>query len=325
VIVDAVDLFAGGGGLTEAARLAGVRVRWAANHSPLAVRFHAANHPETAHACQDLQQYDFRQVPRHGLLLAAPSCRGHTQCASSVGEGNRGRAPYHDADRATAFAVLTCAEVHRPELVIVENVTQLRGWVFWRAWCAAWEDLGYHRHELVLDAADFGVPQNRRRLFVVLARRLLPELAAALDPWRAPAPPASSFVDVDGGSGWGLVRDKPTGVQVRVAKGRRRIPRGPFLTQHVTGHPGRSLSRPIGTITTKHQWAIVRPSRRGDEVRMLNGREHALGCGFRVDYQIPEETTHAVLLAGNAVPPPLGRAVIAATLKVAELAPMLRA
>lgn len=315
----AVDLFAGGGGFTEAATRAGVRVRWAANHWRLAVDWHARNHPHVEHACQDLHQFDFSLAPRHGILLASPECRGHTKAASAVGRGRRGRAPVHDMSRATMWAVLTCAEVHRPRLVVVENVPEVRGWVFWAAWMQAWSALGYTARELVLDAADFGVPQNRVRLFVVLSRvSTLDGIYNAIDRRRVPHVGAESFVDVDGGDGWALVRDKPAGVQARVSKARRRIARGPFLTQHVTGHPGRTLDRPIGSVTTKHQWAIVRPTRRGDEMRMLNGREHACAHGFRRDYLIPAETSHAVHLVGNAVPPDLGCAVIAGAREVAS-------
>ncbi len=44
-----IDLFAGAGGFTEGARLAGARVVWAANHWPLAVQYHQTNHPDTWH------------------------------------------------------------------------------------------------------------------------------------------------------------------------------------------------------------------------------------------------------------------------------------
>lgn len=68
----AVDLFAGMGGFTEGARQAGVRVAWASNHWSAAVDCHAANHPETEHVCQDLQQADFTVLPRHDVALAPP-------------------------------------------------------------------------------------------------------------------------------------------------------------------------------------------------------------------------------------------------------------
>jgi DNA (cytosine-5)-methyltransferase 1 len=71
-----IDLFAGLGGFSEGARQAGCEVVWAANHWQAAVDMHAANHPGTAHACQDLHQQDWTQVPAHDLLLASPRLPG---------------------------------------------------------------------------------------------------------------------------------------------------------------------------------------------------------------------------------------------------------
>lgn len=74
----AIDLFAGAGGFSTGAAMAGCNVVWAANHWQAAVDVHAANHPGTEHACQDLQQADWRNVPGHDLLLASPACQGHS-------------------------------------------------------------------------------------------------------------------------------------------------------------------------------------------------------------------------------------------------------
>ena len=312
---DAVDLFAGCGGFTESAEEAEIEVGWAANHNEMAVEYHAANYPRAIHVCQDLEQANFHDTPSHWLLLASPACQGNSKASTRGGTGKRGSAPKHDADRATAWAVITCAEVHRPELVIVENVIQICDWVLFAAWCQAWEALGYQIHKVVLDAADFGVPQNRIRVFLVMSRTPLPSLYNMIDAHRVAHVGASSFVDVEGGDGWESVWSKPSGVRARIAKARRKIPKGPFLTQHTTGHPGRSLARPIGTITTKHQWAIVKRSRHGDVMRMLNGREHALAQTFRPDFMIPDEVSHAVRLVGNAVPPKLGSVVIRSVLE----------
>ena len=73
----AIDLFAGAGGFSTGATMAGVQVVWAGNHWPLAVEYHAANHPDAEHACQDLHQARWDDVPGHDLLLASPCCQGH--------------------------------------------------------------------------------------------------------------------------------------------------------------------------------------------------------------------------------------------------------
>jgi DNA (cytosine-5)-methyltransferase 1 len=95
-----VDLFAGLGGFSTGATQAGARVVWAANHWRAAVDLHAANHPGTEHACQDLHQTDWSTVPAHDILLASPACQGHSHA--------RGKErPHHDAQRSTAWAVVS--------------------------------------------------------------------------------------------------------------------------------------------------------------------------------------------------------------------------
>lgn len=155
----AVDLFAGAGGFTEGARMAGVEVAWAANHWPMAVAFHGRNHPGTEHSCQDLQQADWREVPDHDVLLASPACQGH-----SLARGKE--RPHHDALRSTAWAVVACAEYHRSRVVVVENVPEFRNWILYSSWLGAMYQLGYAVAPHLIDAADHGVPQHRKRLFL---------------------------------------------------------------------------------------------------------------------------------------------------------------
>jgi site-specific DNA-cytosine methylase len=108
----AADLFAGLGGFTGGAEAAGVRVVWAANHWQGAVDYHELNHPDLEHKCQDLQQADWSRVPRHDLMLASPSCTGQSPA--------KGREqPRRDAARSTAWAVVSCAEVHSPAVILV--------------------------------------------------------------------------------------------------------------------------------------------------------------------------------------------------------------
>jgi DNA (cytosine-5)-methyltransferase 1 len=113
----AIDLFAGSGGFSEGARQAGVDVVWAANHWQRAVTIHAMNHPDTDHECQDLCQANFSNVPDHDLLLASPACTGHSDARGKERAG-------HDEMRATAWAVISAADVKRPQTVIVENVPE---------------------------------------------------------------------------------------------------------------------------------------------------------------------------------------------------------
>lgn len=297
----AIDLFAGAGGFSEGARMAGVPVAWAANHWAEAVRWHACNHPGTAHACQDLQQADFREAPAHDLLLASPACQGHSHARGSD-------KPHHDALRATAWAVVTCAEVHRPAAIVVENVPEFTRWLLWPAWCAALNALGYALAPSVVDAADHGVPQHRRRLFVVATRSRHPIM---LELPRRDHVPASVAIDIGSGR-WSAVGKPGRSVRTlaRVAAGRRRHGER-FVAPYYgsgSGETGRCLSRPLGSITTRDRWAIVD----GDRMRMLTADECRAAMGFPATYQLPHRHREAVHMLGNAVCPPVAADIISA-------------
>lgn len=294
----AVDLFAGWGGFTTGAELAGVDVVWAANHWPLAVETHAMNHPGTEHVCQDLRQADWTQLPEYQLLLASPACQGH----STASRGHRRE--YHDALRATAWAVIDCAEVTRPDTILVENVPAFQRWQLFPLWLEALRVLGYatQAHELV--ATDYGVPQRRHRLFITASR-----VGARLDPLpRAGQEPAiGPCLDADA-PGWRPVSEASSGARRRFAKGRRNHGRT-FLSQHVTGHPGVPLTEPIRTLTTKDQWVLVD----GDLYRPLTPRELARAMGFPDSYTWPDGLSRADTIRGigNAVCPPQAQALVA--------------
>ncbi len=292
-----VDLFAGAGGFSTGARMAGAKVVWAANHWKLAVQVHHANHPEATHLCQDLHQADWTKVPEHDLLLASPACQGHSTASQP------GRKYRHDADRATAWAIVSAVECHMPKFLVVENVALFRKWVLFDLWCEALRRFGYHLEEHLLDAADFGVPQNRKRLFIVGTRGPRP-LGLSFE--KIPHVGSRSFLDLDG-DGWSPIQRKgrSKNALARIARGRSRLGHS-FLTQHVTNHPGRSLDRPIGTITTKDQWCVVR----GREMRSLRVSEVSAAMGFPPGYELAGNRADKIKLLGNAVAPLVARDIV---------------
>lgn len=292
----AVDLFAGLGGFSEGARMAGVTVAWAANHWPEAVKAHSENHPETLHACQDLHQVDWTTVPSHDLLLASPACQGHSR-ARGVDR------PHHDSCRSTAWAVVSCAEAHRPSDCVVENVPEFLRWSLFPSWKDAMQRLGYSVTPYIIDAADHGVPQHRLRVFVVCSRgKRGPEI-------RLPKKqhlPASSILDSDGG--WSSVHTKCEATRSRIENGRRQHGQRFLMAYYGNEKGGRSLNRPIGTITTRDRYALID----GERMRMLTVNEYRRGMGFPDGYQLPATTTLAKHMLGNAVCPPVARDIIQA-------------
>lgn len=288
----AIDLFAGAGGFSTGAHLAGVEVVWAANHWPEAVEWHAKNHPDTQHLCQDLHQADWSLVPEHDLLLASPCCQGHSK-ARGKAKGN----PQHDASRSTAWAVVSAIEFHQPTAAIVENVPEFLDWQLFRPWELAMNALGYAVSPHVVDAADLGAPQNRVRMFLVLTRS---KAALKLDLPKLDHKPAASFIGFDAGK-WQPIEKlgRAAATLERVRAGRAAHGERFLISYYGNTKTGRSLARPIGTITTRDRWAIVD----GDRMRMLNRFECRDAMSFPADYQLPDNHRLAVHLMGNAVCP----------------------
>ena len=305
-MITAIDLFAGLGGWSTGASLAGVNVLWAANHWPDAVEWHSANHPNTIHACQDLQQADWSKVPAHDLLLASPCCQGHSK-ARGKANGN----PQHDASRSTAWAVVSALEFHRPALAIVENVPEFLDWSLYPAWASAMNALGYQLAPHIVNCADLGVPQERVRMFLICTRSQAP---LHLQLPKVEHVPATSFIDFNAGR-WSPIErpGRATATLERIRNGREQFGDRFVMSYYGTTKSGRSLQRPIGTITTRDRWAIVD----GDRMRMLTADENLLAMSFPVGTKRPASHRLTVHMAGNAVPPVAGQRIIQALLDAA--------
>jgi DNA (cytosine-5)-methyltransferase 1 len=302
----AIDLFAGAGGFSTGAHMAGVQVVWAANHWQAAVDTHTANYPQTQHVCQDLHQANWLNVPAHDLLLASPCCQGHSK-ARGKASGN----PQHDASRSTAWAVVSAAECHRPAFAVVENVPEFLKWSLFPAWQTAMQALGYSLATHILDAANHGTPQHRERMFIVLSRSKSPMQLSFKK--RAPIP-ASSFVDFGAGK-WQPI-DKPgraAATLARITEGRRVHGHRFISSYYGNERGGRSLDRPIGTITTRDRHAVID----GERMRMINVHEARAAMGFPASYVLPDNQRLSMHLLGNAVCPPVARDVINAIMAAA--------
>lgn len=293
-----VDLFAGLGGFSAGAEAAGYRVLWAANHWSDAVRWHRANHPEATHACQDLHQCDWATVPDHDVLLASPACQGHCRA--------RGKdRPHHDSARSTAWAVVSALEAKRPAHFVVENVPEFARWALFPCWEDAVRRLGYSIGRHVLDAADFGVPQHRIRLFLVGSRGGTPA-ALRLDR-AARVRTAREIVDLDAGT-WSPVLEKCPSTRRKCAAGRVSHGRRFLVAYYGNERGGRSLDHPLGTVTTRDRYAVVD----GPRMRMLSVSEYRAAMGFPEGYSLPSNRRLAIHLLGNAVCPPVASAVLRA-------------
>lgn len=309
----AIDLFAGLGGFTEGAEQAGIKVVWAANHWKAAVQVHANNHPITNHEVQDLRQADFTKLPNFNLMLASPCCQGHSNA--------RGKdRPHHDSARATAYAVFEAACAKLPDFIVVENVREFRNWgtkekkgIFYQRWLDNFEDLGYTSWENLLQASEFGVPQERLRLFITMVhQRVSTDPIIVRSPKRQGAA-AKDILQWDAKHEWKRTNTlcANTCEQIRVG---RVLHGNKFLVEYYgQSYKGRSLNRPLGTVTTKDRYGLVD----GQWFRMLTVTEYRRAMGFRDTYQLPTKHSLALKMLGNAVCPAVAQGIINTIRKVA--------
>lgn len=155
----ALDLFCGAGGFSLGFAVSGFRVQgidWDAD----AVDTFSANVGQGA--CLDLSGEV--SLPRADVLIAGPPCQPWSRAGKQLGESD---------PRDGLSAVADAIQIVAPTVVVVENVPDISR-DDRRArlddFLANLVAFGYVVNVAILNAADYGVPQNRRRFFVMAAR-----------------------------------------------------------------------------------------------------------------------------------------------------------
>ena len=167
----AVDLFAGGGGLTVGLKKAGFKVAAAIEMEEHACATYLANHSEVRLFRRDIRDVSGDELRRWlgnnqvDLLAACPPCQGYTSLNKTGSEDPRNK---------LIFEITRLAAELQPEAIMMENVPGLtsRGRVLFDQLKSDLKNLGYKFDDscAVLEVADYGVPQRRRRLVLLAGR-----------------------------------------------------------------------------------------------------------------------------------------------------------
>lgn len=312
--IRALDLFCGAGGSSRGLFSAGVRPVAAVDLWNKAIESYKANFPEAETFQQRLETLSpstiTNKVGSIDLLVASPECTNH-----SVAKGNQ---PRCEVSRNTAFQVVRYAEAMKPRWVIVENVTNMQRWHRFSDWKSSLEDLGYNVLVTSLSSEKFGVPQSRRRLFVLCDKEAKPQAPKVRI--RPPRTAASILQDTDpDGNEWSYSPLYKKGrAPDTLARARRAMHHlgndAPFLVVYYGSDQAggwQSLDRPLRTITTLDRFALVRRNGRNREMRMLQPPELAAAMGFPEAHQWAKSTRREkIKMIGNAVCPPVMQAAV---------------
>lgn len=166
-----LDMFSGCGGLSVGLAEAGFRIVAGIDADQEAIETFQRSHPESLGLCVDARKFvDEIDIfcDKHGgidILVGGPPCQGFC-----VINPTRSR---EDPRNACIQIFLDAAAALRPQAVVMENVpgllTLAKGFAYKQV-CDALTELGFVTSAMVLQAAHYGVPQSRWRLFVVALR-----------------------------------------------------------------------------------------------------------------------------------------------------------
>lgn len=192
----AVEIFAGGGGLAVGLDRAGFRAVAAIEIERHAAATFKANHPNVQVFRQDVREISGQTLLDLGggaidVLAACPPCQGFSSLTSKYRRD--------DPRNVLVSEVARLTEEIAPTAVMIENVPGLagKGRPLFDDLVSRLEDNGYICNWSVLQVADYGVPQMRRRLVLLAGKGFKIEM-----------PPAThARVEADGKKRWKTVRE----------------------------------------------------------------------------------------------------------------------
>lgn len=297
----AVDLLCGLGGATQGAQASDyVKVHEGLNHSEIAIETNKANHPEVSFSVRDL--YDESIVfQKHDIVIAGIECTNHSNA--------KGGASRNADSRAMANEMMRYAKTTGCKIMILENVREFLKWGplvkkrdeqgrvmkvkkgkdkgrpimipdkeqlgrYFKLWQYKMKQIFPNHEHRILNAADYGIATDRRRLFMIFTKENYkiewPEPTHFKNPdnlfgkqkWVA----CEKHIDLNnhGKSIFGRKRKDGTPCPLspktleRIAYGIKKYGTSQFISKYYgNGNNVTDIEDPLATITTKDRHALI--------------------------------------------------------------------
>ncbi len=314
-LIRAIDLFCGAGGSSWGAKCTGVEIVAGFDMWETAGAVYKDNFPGAKFYGGKLEDIEpealVDELGKIDLILASPECTNH-----SVAKGNK---PRCEESRKTALQVLRFAKVFKPRWIVVENVSSMRNWSRYKEFISDIEALGYHTRTELLNAADFGVAQSRKRLFILCDREKQPE---SIKIPRGKKRTALDIIDVNGTYKYSPLHTERR-AKATLERANRAIKEIGEKSQFLIVYYGsdaaggwQRINVPLRTITTLDRFAFVKHDGRKHTMRMLQPPELKVAMGWPAKYKINFDTRRdKVKMIGNAVCPPVMKNIVKSLIK----------
>lgn len=260
---------------------------------------------------RDIQKVDASEIPDCDVLTAGFPCQPFSKIGKLHG--------FSDARGTLFWDVLRILKAKRPKAFVLENVANLinhdKGYTFERIRDGLENDLGYKVYYHVLNTKDYGLPQDRKRIYMVGFREETD--------FKFPEP-----VELEINVGDILEKDEvhdfyymsQTYMDGLEKHKQRHESKGHGFGYRVLDPNGISTTCVVGNMGRERNLVQDKPKPKGAVnrtgallndrgIRKLTVREYARLQGFPDDYQFPDKVTVAYKQIGNAVSVPVAEAV----------------
>ena len=168
-----IDLFAGIGGIRlgfDEAFKNCIQTVFVSEWDRYAQETYRANFTDSLDIAGDITKIEASKIPSFDICLAGFPCQAFSLAGKHMGFDD----DYKGISRGTLFQdVVRICEYHKPKVIFCENVKGLtmhdKGRTF-KVITKSFEQIGYKVYHKVLNSKDFGVPQNRERIYIVCFR-----------------------------------------------------------------------------------------------------------------------------------------------------------
>ena len=304
-----IDLFAGIGGTRLGFYQTGkVKVVFSSEIEKNAIKTYKANFGDEPHG--DIREIEASTIPDFDILVGGFPCQAFSQAGKRLG--------FEDTRGTLFFEIARILKEKQPKAFLLENVKNLKLHDNGKTFSVierTLKELGYEVNSMLFKAKDFGVPQNRERIYIVGF------LKSKVSCYKEFLPPKPSFARTSVGDILEEDVDMKYTISDRLWEGHQRRKKEHEIKGNGFGYSLFNKESPYtNTISARYykDGSEILIEQKNQNPRKLTPRECARLQGFPENFIIPVSDTQAYKEFGNSVAVPVIHAIAEEIIKVLD-------